>query len=88
MTVESKRKMRQLVLSAFPIPDSVFSHSLPLLLKAKSLDEEWKEKTRRLRGDFGLDRSDRFRDIWAYSSTLNLEPLVPGKLGDGGYRDI
>lgn len=43
--VKIKRKMRQLVLSAFLIPDSVFSHSLPLLQKAKSSDEEWKEKT-------------------------------------------
>lgn len=58
-----KRKMRQPVLSAFLVPDSVFGHSLPLLQKAKGSDEERKEKNRRLREDLDLDHSDRFRDI-------------------------
>lgn len=87
LMVRRKTKMRPLVLSAFLIPDSVFGHSLPLLQKAKGSDEEWKEKNRRLREDFDLDHSERLRDIWTYSSTLNLELLVPGKLGDSGYRD-
>lgn len=82
-----KRKMRQPVQSAFLVPDSVFGHSLPLLQKAKGSDEEQKEKNRRLREDLDLDHSDRFRDIWAYSSVLNLDLLVTGKLDDGGYRD-
>lgn len=51
------------MLSAFLIPDSFFGHSLPLLQKAKGSDEESKEKNRRLREDFDLDHSDRFRDI-------------------------
>lgn len=33
-------EIRQLVLSAFLIPDSVFGHSLLLLQKAKDSDEE------------------------------------------------
>lgn len=85
--VKRKMEIRQLVLSAFLIPDSVFGHSLLLLQKAKDSDEEWKEKNRKLREDFDLDHSDRLRDIWAYSYTLNLELLVPGKLDDSGHRD-
>jgi len=40
--VKRRMKMRQPVLSAFLPPDSVFGCALPLLQKAKVLDEGWK----------------------------------------------
>lgn len=85
--VKRRMKMRQPMLSAFLPPDSVFGRALPLLQKAKASDEGRKEKNRWLGEDFGLDHTGRCRDIWAHSSTLTLELITWGKLGDGGCGD-
>lgn len=85
--VRRRMKTRQLVLSAFLPPDSIFGHALPLFQKAEASEEVWKEKNRRLREDFGLDHTGRCRDIWVHSSVLNLELVAWGTLGDSGCRD-
>lgn len=85
--VKRRMKMRQPVLSAFLPPDSAFGHALPLLQKAKALDEGWKEKNRRLGEGYGLDHTGRCGDIWARSSTLTLELGAWGKFSDGGCWD-
>lgn len=85
--VKRRMKTRQPVLSAFLPPDSDFGHALYPLHKAKASDEGWKEESRRLGNDFGHVHTGRCRDIWAPSSTLTLELLVWGQLGDSGRRD-